>query len=102
MSLEVEKDAGWLVKISAEAWEINLRAQANDLRSLRTIRGAAWDARGSLQVGRVAGATAFWSCDGNVATILVGHDDETWDVAITVPVAVVDEIVRQAGSAARS
>jgi len=27
---------------------------------------------------------------------LIGHDDETWDVAITVPLTVVDGIVREA------
>jgi hypothetical protein len=31
-----------------------------------------------------------------MATISIGDDDETWDVAFTVPVGVVDELVRAA------
>ena len=32
-------------------------------------------------------------------TLLIGHDDETWDVAITVPLTVVDGIVGEAPAA---
>ena len=39
----------------------------------------------------------FWSCEGPTASILIGSDDETWDVAVEVPVEVVDQIVELAG-----
>jgi len=32
------------------------------------------------------------------ATLLIGPDDETWDLSLTVPVHVVDEIVARAAS----
>jgi hypothetical protein len=32
-------------------------------------------------------------CNGPTASILIGSDDETWDVALAVPVEVVDRIV---------
>jgi len=32
------------------------------------------------------------------ATLLIGHDDETWDMSFTIPVHVVDEIVAQAAA----
>jgi hypothetical protein len=37
-----------------------------------------------------------WAAEGETATILVGHDEETWDIALTVPVATVDTIVADA------
>jgi hypothetical protein len=45
-------------------------------------------------VGRSAGASVFWSSDGEVATILVGQDDETWDIAVSVPVTLVEDLVQ--------
>ncbi|MEV0291875.1 hypothetical protein AB0H36_47825 [Kribbella sp. NPDC050820] len=32
---------------------------------------------------------------GKAATIMIGHDDETWDLAISVPLGLVDDLVRQ-------
>ncbi len=31
------------------------------------------------------------------AAILIGRDDETWDIGISVPIGTVDEIARLAG-----
>jgi DNA polymerase IIIc chi subunit len=49
-----------------------------------------------MAVGESAGAPVFWCCKGNEATLLIGNDDQTWDVAVNFPVRVVDEIVREA------
>jgi len=38
----------------------------------------------------------FWAVEGDNAVLLIGVDDETWDVALTLPLAVVDEIVTAA------
>jgi hypothetical protein len=40
----------------------------------------------------------FWSAVDGHAALMIGHDDETWDISIAVPFAVVDEIVRQAAA----
>jgi hypothetical protein len=94
MTLDVEADGRCVVKLQTPTWELNVRAPAEELMRLATIRNADWNARGSLDVGEVAGSRAFWSSDEQTATVVVGDDDETWDVAITVPLHVVDEIVR--------
>ena len=83
-----------LVKLSDDGWELNVRAPATELLALRDIRAFDWDGRRAVQVGVCAGASAFWSSDGATATILIGQDDETGDVAVSVPVEVVDELVR--------
>jgi hypothetical protein len=96
VSLEVEFEGGYVVKLQTPTWELNVRCTAAELTRLGVIRQAAWDARKTLTVGESLGSRVFWSSDGQLATIAIGHDDDTWDVAFMVPVAVVDEIVRAA------
>lgn len=80
-------------KIASGDWELNVRATPLEFATLDSIRSATWASRDSIAVGRSAGARVFWSCDGPTALILIGSDDETWDVALAVPVDVVDRIV---------
>jgi len=96
---EVDADGRTLAcaKISSGEWEVNVRATPPEFASLDSIRGATWASRNSIAVGRCAGALVFWSCDGPTASILIGSDDETWDVAFSVPVDVVDRIVELVG-----
>lgn len=88
------EDGGWAVKLSAPEWEINLRAPADELARLEGIGSASWDERRSIQAGRSAGSLVFWAGSGSDVTAMIGQDDETWDIAVTMPVSVVDELVR--------
>ncbi|WP_030529651.1 hypothetical protein [Phycicoccus jejuensis] len=81
-------------KISSGEWEVNVRATPLEFASLDSIRSAAWASRNSVAVGRSAGAPVFWSCDGSIVSILIGSDDETWDVALSAPIDVVDRVVQ--------
>lgn len=98
VEVEVDDDGRTVacVKIANGEWEVNIRATPQELAALSSIRTAAWDSRHSTRVGRSAGAAVFWSCEGPTASILIGSDDEIWDVAIEVPVDVVDQIVELA------
>lgn len=98
VSIETEADGGCVVKLQTPTWELNVRASAAEFIRLAIIRQADWNARESLAVGEAVGARTFWSSDGQMAAIAVGTDDETWDAAFTVPVDVVNEIVRLAAS----
>ncbi|MEV0732196.1 hypothetical protein [Polymorphospora sp. NPDC050346] len=81
------------VRLRSPTWELNVRAPYAGLAGLRAIRDADWVARRSLRVGTCAGVPVHWAyADGSVA-VLVGADDESWDVAVMVPVTVVDTIV---------
>ena len=54
-------------------------------RSLAAIDEADWETRRSVQAGTALGQPVFW-CLGEqpgTAQVLVGPDDETWDVALT-------------------
>ncbi|KAB2348571.1 hypothetical protein [Actinomadura rudentiformis] len=82
-----------LVKIQAETWELNIRAPKGDLMQLREVRDAHWDARRSLAIGTCADAPVYWATSEGRVTILIGPDDEAWDIAVVVPLVAVDEIV---------
>ncbi|MGI5224013.1 hypothetical protein [Actinoallomurus sp. CA-142502] len=81
------------VKLQGETWELNIWASASDFGRLREIRSADWAARRSLAIGTSAGAPVYWATSDDQVTILIGHDDETWDIAVMVPLGAVDEIV---------
>jgi hypothetical protein len=93
-TLEPE-EAGVLLKLQADQWEANVHASADDLLRLSDIRSASWDERRSIQAGRSAGARVYWSAgEGDDANLMIGEDDETWDVSVTVPYTVIDEVVQ--------
>jgi len=85
-----------LVKLSTPTWEFNFRATAADLAGLSSIGDADWQAGRSLHIGESAGAPVHWAAKEETATIMVGHDDQTWDIALIVPIATVDTIVADA------
>jgi hypothetical protein len=89
-----------LVKLQGPTWEFNFRASPEELAILGGIHETDWAARRCLHVGKSAGAPVHWSAQGDVATVTVGRDEETWDIAMTFPVATVDKIVADAASAA--
>jgi hypothetical protein len=97
VTLDVDPGTGQTaVKLQAEAWELNIRGQLSDFVGLGRIRDADWDERRSLAIGTCAGVPVFWASSGGEVAVLVGQDDETWDVAVTVPLSSVDEIASQA------
>ncbi|GAB3881452.1 hypothetical protein GCM10029964_037540 [Kibdelosporangium lantanae] len=87
-----------LVKLQAPTWELNFRATADDLARLSQVRDTDWAARRCLHIGESAGSPVHWATDGQTTTIMVGQDDETWDIAVAVPTAAVDRIVADAAA----
>lgn len=87
----------FLVKIGTPQLEINVRIAGPDVARLDGVRRAAWDSRGSVQIGEVAGAFAWWCVDlpAGTLSILVGEDDETWDIAVTLPVGALDAVISE-------
>src|SRR5688572_9199263 len=75
----------YLVKISSERFELNVRIPQDEVPQLQSVTSADWNKRESIRLGQVANAAAFWCSDEDgTVSILVGHDDETWDVAVTL------------------
>jgi hypothetical protein len=97
VDVSVDRDAAGdvVIKIAAPEWEINVTGSLADLLALDAIAEADWSARRSIGAGRSVSAPVWWSSDGTVTTIMVGPDDETWDIAVTVPLGTIAEIVRR-------
>jgi hypothetical protein len=95
VSVEREVNGRFLVKLQTDACEVNVRASIGDLMRLTEIRSADWSQRRSIAAGESAGASVFWASVDDHAALMIGHDDETWDVSVTLPFDLVDEIVRE-------
>ena len=70
----------------------------HELALLAGARTAKWKQRQSITAGSLLGMPVHW-CRGdepNTVQLLVGPDDETWEVTLTLPGAVVDLIVATA------
>lgn len=89
---------GQAVKIQTAFYELNVVLEPSDIEPLAKARAADWN-QGSVRAGRSAGSAAFWSCDGQSMFIAVGHDDETWDFGVSLPVAAFDEIMARLAEA---
>jgi hypothetical protein len=101
VDLSIEPDNDRLaVKLQSEEWEVNIYASPDELLRLREIRTADWNERRSIEAGESAGARAFWANTGDTAALMIGHDDETWAISVTLPLDVVEEIARQAAAQA--
>jgi hypothetical protein len=87
-----------LVKLQSPTWEFNFRATPEQLAGLRSIRDADRATRRTLHVGESAGAPVHWSATDETATVMVGHDEETWDIALMIPTATVDKIAADAAA----
>jgi len=96
VTVDSDTEAGLAVKLQTDDWEVNVRASAHDLVRLSDIRSADWSDRRSIQIGESAGAPVFWATTNDHASLMIGRDDETWDIAFALPFDVVDEIVREA------
>ena len=91
---EADPDA-ILLKIAAETFEVNLRLREDDLPLLERVASTGWIA-GALRIGRSAEAPVHWSVDDGRSTLLIGHDDETWGIGLTLPASLLSTIIAEA------
>ncbi len=87
----------YAIKIGHAVFELNVYVERTELPLFSRVPAADWDQRGSVRIGRSAGALAFWSTKGDTVSILVGRDDETWDFAVGIPMQSFVEIMRELG-----
>lgn len=93
VSFEQEDDPTWCLKVQSDTSEINVRASWQQWQTLRDLRPDNWEVRRSLQLGRSAGAQVFWAAHEESVTVLVGADDEVWDIAIELPAPTMRQIL---------
>ena len=85
----------YAVSLSTHTWLALIHIAPEDVARLNDVTSRSWD-DGSLAIGESAGASVFWSVNGddkNTVVLLVGHDDETWDISFAIPAATIGEIL---------
>lgn len=83
---DVGDGSGIVLKISSDAFELNVALRIYELERLDKVLSTPWQG-GALQLGSSANSAAWWSCDDGEVSICVGHDDQTWDFSISFPVS---------------
>jgi len=94
-TIDEDGTPGFSLKILSQTWEINVYLTKPELLLIPQARTARWDDWGSLKIGKSAGDSAFWCCSEGLLSILVGHDQETWDFCVAMPATVIDDIMAE-------
>jgi hypothetical protein len=87
----------YVVKIQTDAFELNVWVAIDGVAKFDRVRAAPW-MKGAVRIGRSAKSPAFWCVgdeDNQGLSILVGHDDQTWDIAVSLPLDTIDVIRRE-------
>ena len=95
----------YAVKIGTEAFEVNVAVPLEDAARLKEVLTAPW-LSGALRIGSSAGAPAWWCVGGDdedakTLSILVGTDDEAWDIALQLPLETIEAVVREVATCAK-
>lgn len=81
------------LKIGCPRFEANFWISFQDLAKLKLVREMS-SAVGSIQIGRSANALAYWSRgEADLFMIVIGNDDETWDIGFSLPADIYNEII---------
>lgn len=83
------------LNVGAPDYHLVLEIRSDDLDKLPKVRGANWDERTTLKIGTVHLSPAFWSMKDDELSILVGHDDESWSIAFTLPSSLLDTMIQE-------
>jgi hypothetical protein len=91
--IDADGAACFFIKLQGPHSELNVAVPASELDKLRDVLNAHWLNRGSLRVGKCLGTPAFWSYQDERLSVLIGADDETWEVGYFAPESAVSELV---------
>ena len=73
-----------LLTLSSSSVEVNVWLTVDEADALHRLTTLPCDSR-ALRLGKCANSQAHWGRDGDKTFyLLVGHDDETWDVGLTL------------------
>lgn len=108
--IDIDVELGWDVvsspllnaKLQGVGWELNVHIHPGEAPALLRVRNADWNRREAVKIGTAAGAPVFWSCRDGELSILVGDDDEVWDIGFTLPETVLLDLISKVQAAAAS
>src|SRR5580704_7035934 len=87
VELTADEGAPVAFKFSCEYFELNVLVPQAQLRLLHRVPTQTWGS-GSICAGSSAGASVFWSAgEPGLVSIMVGPDDQTWNISASIPVS---------------
>ena len=81
-----------ILGITGGNFDVSVWIPAEEAVLFDSVRSARWEQRGSIRIGQSAGAPVFWSSDEQTLSILIGVDDESWDIGFSLPASTLDSI----------
>ena len=85
----------FFIKLQGPECEVNVTTSARELEELRAVGSARWLDRKSLRIGQCLGTPVFWSLQDGRLSVLVGPDDETWEVGYSAPESIVTALLQE-------
>lgn len=83
------------VKLSSPLIEVNVLLSREEVRCLPKVLVLGKQSRG-LRLGTSANSPVHWAYGENGSIdLLIGYDDETWDIGITIPRSTFEEIINE-------
>lgn len=83
-----------VLTMSTDEVMLRVAASVDDLQLLADVQAADWPSRRTICAGHVLGQPCSWSRSdepGGGVFLVVGPDDETWQIAMTLPASAVAE-----------
>jgi|LakMenEpi03Aug12_release.lakeMendotaPanAssembly.Ray.scaffolds.fasta_scaffold1403368_1 hypothetical protein len=94
IAFSIEKNGdNFSLKLQGDIWELNIHGSNSEINLLRDLPKTNWTDRKTIKLGKSANSNTFWTLETNDVVIMIGHDDETWDFAVSIPLNIVNEII---------
>jgi hypothetical protein len=78
--------------LSTDQFHVVVHIPPEQLPRFAEVGGRRWT-DGAIPIGRCAGGGAFWSTNDGALSLLIGHDDQTWDVSLSMPADTLTQIM---------
>lgn len=85
-----------VLSLSGQGFYLQVRISPEEIGSLSAVGAASWENRRSIKAGEALGNPVFWSRsreDPNAFVVLVGADDEAWELSLELPAAALSRVL---------
>ncbi|PIE50523.1 MAG: hypothetical protein CSA38_02690 [Flavobacteriales bacterium] len=84
------------IKLGNDYLELNIsELKFEDIEKFKNIEEYKWENRNSIKAGKTLDSDVFWSFQEGRVTILIGQDDECWEVGINISLELLSNIIKQ-------
>lgn len=90
--VEDKNNREYVLIISSDSWELLILLSKDELLKIPDVVNARWDDRTCLKLGDCLDFSTWWSLQDERLLILVGHDPESWQFAVTIPSSFLEDL----------